>query len=175
MQAIKDVFCDQPGRPKPVLTPEAPRPVVVTERSADLQVGMEAEQKQKSASPRTRTAALSGDRALPSSTAGSMAGIRAASAPDEPSPSPAVSDVGQGAAKLLEAGLSFLASLAPPRTGAVSPRDRSAAIERALSSLLRTDAQTQRPVLTIPLPESFSAERLTGIVGGLLSKFAGSS
>jgi hypothetical protein len=31
MHVIKDVFSDQPGRPKPVLTPEAPQPVAVME------------------------------------------------------------------------------------------------------------------------------------------------
>src|SRR5258708_22287481 len=31
MHVIKDVFSDQPGRPKPVLTPESPQPVTVTE------------------------------------------------------------------------------------------------------------------------------------------------
>ena len=46
-------------------------------------------------------------------------------------------------------------------------------IERALSALLRTDAQTQRPVLTVPLPESFATERPAGVVSGLLNKLAG--
>jgi predicted nucleic acid-binding Zn finger protein len=31
MHVIKDVFSDQPGRPKPALTPVAPQPVAVTE------------------------------------------------------------------------------------------------------------------------------------------------
>jgi hypothetical protein len=31
MHVIKEVFSDQPCRPKPVLTPEAPQPVAVTE------------------------------------------------------------------------------------------------------------------------------------------------
>src|SRR5258708_1274968 len=31
MHVIKDVFSEQPGRPKPVLTPEAPQPVAVME------------------------------------------------------------------------------------------------------------------------------------------------
>jgi superfamily II DNA or RNA helicase len=174
MQVMKEVFCEQPGRPKPILTPEAPTPVAVTERSADLQVGMEAERKQQPATPPAWTAARPEGSVAQSTAAGSMADSRGAGPPAEAPPSPVVSDVGQAAAKLLEAGLSFLASLAPPRTSPARSTDHSATIERALSSLLRTDAQTQRPVLTIPLPESFSAERLAGIVSGLLSKFAGS-
>lgn len=48
-------------------------------------------------------------------------------------------------------------------------------VERALSALLRTDAQTHRPVLTVPLPESFATERLARVVSGLLNKLAGVS
>lgn len=38
VQVIKDVFSDQPDRPKPVLTPVAPQPVVVTEVKRNLRV-----------------------------------------------------------------------------------------------------------------------------------------
>jgi hypothetical protein len=48
-------------------------------------------------------------------------------------------------------------------------------IKRGLSALFRTDSKTQRSTLTIPLPESFSAERLAGVINGLLSKFVGSA
>ena len=34
-------------------------------------------------------------------------------------------------------------------------------------TLLRRDAQTQRPTLAIPLPESITAERLAGVISGL--------
>ena len=86
-----------------------------------------------------------------------------------------MSDVGRAAAKLLEAGLTFLASLAPAHTAISTSTDLSAPVERALSALLQTDFQTQRQVFTIPLPESFGGQRLAGIIGGLLSKFAGVS
>ena len=84
-------------------------------------------------------------------------------------------DAGQAAAKFLEAGLNFLETIAPPVPGAAKSTDRLKPIERALSALLRTDAQTQRPVLTLPLPESFTTERLAGAISGLLNKLAGVS
>jgi len=83
--------------------------------------------------------------------------------------------VGQAADKLLEAGLNFLETIAPPVPGVATSTDRLKPIERALSALLRTDAKTQRPVLTVLLPESFTTQRLAGVVSGLLNKLAGVS
>jgi hypothetical protein len=45
---------------------------------------------------------------------------------------------------------------------------RAALIEGGLSTLLRTDAQTRRPTLEIPLPESINAERLARVITGFL-------
>jgi hypothetical protein len=84
-------------------------------------------------------------------------------------------DPAEAAAKLLEAGLKFLESIAPPRAGVGQPAVGLEPIKRGLSALFRTDPKTQRPTLTIPLPESFSAERLAGVIGGLFNKFAGSA
>jgi hypothetical protein len=94
----------------------------------------------------------------------------AASHPALPAP-----DVGQAAAKLLEAGLALLETIAPPAPNLVGPPDHLKAIERDISSLLRIDAQTQRPVLTVRLPESITAERVAGAISSLLSKLGGLS
>jgi SNF2 family DNA or RNA helicase len=117
MQAIKEVFADQPARPKPIISPPKPLPVPV--------------------------------------------------AP------PPVPDFRTRAADFLEAGLKFLESLAPP---AAEHRPANGnQLEKAISSLLRTDPQTQRPVLTIPIPEVVTAERLAGAIGGLLSRLTGAT
>jgi hypothetical protein len=104
---------------------------------------------------------------------------RSASEAQEPGPradpSTRPTDAAQAAAKLLEAGLNFLEMIAPPVPGVAKSTDRLQPIERALSALLRTDAQTQRPVLSVPLPESFTAERLAGAISGLLNKLGGLS
>ena len=60
------------------------------------------------------------------------------------------------AAGLLEAGLKFLDALSAPDT-----------------PLVRNDPETNRPMLAIPLPEGFSAERLLGALGGLLRRVTG--
>jgi hypothetical protein len=77
-----------------------------------------------------------------------------------------VPDAGQAAAKFLEAGLTLLESLSSPRSDGFAP------FERGLSTLLRTDAQTRRPTLEIPLPESVTAERLAKAISGLLGNLA---
>jgi len=85
-------------------------------------------------------------------------------------------DPGQAAAKFLEAGINLLESLsAPASPGEQRATDRFGAIRRGLSSLLRTDSETKRQSLDIPLPESISVERLAGVIGGFLGNLARSS
>ena len=163
MQVLKEVFSDQPGRPKPIISPLAAAPVTVAE----------AEKAQKKPIQPARTPPYSAEVVPQAGDA------QAASDAQEPGPradsSTRPTDAAQAAAKLLEAGLNFLEMLAPPVPGAAKSRDRLQPIERALSALLRTDAQTQRPVLSLPLPESFTAERLAGAISGLLNKLGGLS
>jgi hypothetical protein len=71
-------------------------------------------------------------------------------------------NLGEAAAGLLEAGVRFLESLAP------GTRELSDVI----SSVLRTDPQTHRPMLAIPLPESVTQDRLVGAISGLLRGLA---
>jgi superfamily II DNA or RNA helicase len=159
MQVIKEVFCDTPGRPQPVLSLEAPVPV------ADVALGRKQE---SGAVPVSSQVEVPQPR-----TATSMPEAEAA-APAAPGQRPPAPDLGQAAAKLLEAGLIFLESIAPPRTDAAKAADRFQPLERALAALCRTDAQTQRSELAIPLPESFTADRLAGALTGLLSRIGGS-
>ena len=74
-----------------------------------------------------------------------------------------VPDARQAVSKFLEAGLTLLESLSSP-----SGADGFGPIERGLATLLRTDAQTRRPTLEIPLPESITAERLARVITGFL-------
>jgi SNF2 family DNA or RNA helicase len=157
LHVIKDVFCDQPGRPKPVRTLEAPQPVAV----------IEAKQNGK---PAARNGHTHGG---PTATRpqlpvdGTMFVARSATQVDDTASGLFVPDAGQAAAKFLEAGLTLLESLCPPRSA-----DGIGPIARGLSTLLRTDAQTRRSTLEIPLPESVSAERLAMVISGFLGKLA---
>lgn len=83
----------------------------------------------------------------------------AAPPPPPPLPSaaaPPQADLSAAAATLLEAGLQFLDALAAPK-----------------GPLLRTDPETNRPMLAIPLPENFDAGRLLGALSGLLRRATG--
>jgi superfamily II DNA or RNA helicase len=67
--------------------------------------------------------------------------------------------LGKAAAGLLEAGLKFLESMTSDRP-----------IEQVLSGLISRDPGTNRPVLSIPLPESITEGRLTSAIAGLLNR-----
>jgi SNF2 family DNA or RNA helicase len=129
LQAVKEIFADQPARPKPV-TDKAPTKPVPT-RSAPEQ-----------ASPTTPSRAAA---------AQPPAERRAASQP---------AAFEQAAAALIETGVRFLESLT-----AVA---RNAPDGGGLSSLLSRDPRTRRPVLSIPLPESFDQGRIAQAISALL-------
>jgi SNF2 family DNA or RNA helicase len=74
---------------------------------------------------------------------------------------PREEDMARAAAGLLEAGVRFLQTLAASGDAAAG-----------LSSLVSRDPNTNRPALTIPLPESIDAGGLMKAIGGLLSTFA---
>ena len=65
------------------------------------------------------------------------------------------------AAGLMEAGLKFIESIAR-EDGAATSR-----LEQMLSGLFTRDTRTNRPVLSIPLPESLTQERFTAAISGL--------
>jgi SNF2 family DNA or RNA helicase len=67
--------------------------------------------------------------------------------------------VGKAAAGLLEAGIKFLESMTSDRP-----------LEQVLSGLISRDPVTNRPMLSIPLPESITEGRLTNAIAGLLGR-----
>jgi superfamily II DNA or RNA helicase len=159
MHVIKEVFSDQPGRPKPVLASEAPQPVAVTEAKRNGKTAVK-DDHALGLLIGTRPQ-FPADRAMPlaQSVAQDDNGKSVSSIPD----------LSQAAAKFLEAGLTLLESLSSRCNADVArATDGFEPIKRGLSSLLRTDAQTQVPTLTIPLPESITAERLARVISGFL-------
>jgi hypothetical protein len=70
--------------------------------------------------------------------------------------------VGKAAAGLLEAGIKFLESL----TSETSARP----LDQVLSGLISREPGTNRPMLSIPLPESITEGRLTSAIAGLLNR-----
>jgi superfamily II DNA or RNA helicase len=78
----------------------------------------------------------------------------------------------QAAGNLLDAGLKFLETLAGngQEDGSRTPVQR---LQQVASVLVRPDPQTQRPTLSIPLPESFTPDRMLGALAGFLSRLSG--
>ena len=136
LQAVKEIFADQPGQPKP---PIDQAPARVPDRAVPIQ-----------------SAPADVPPATPSSAAAAqpLAGPATASQP---------AAFEQAAAGLIENGVRFLESLA-----AVA---QSAPAGEGLSSLLSRDLRTNRPVLSIPLPQSVDEGRLVRALSAFVSAF----
>ena len=136
LQAVKEIFADQPGQPKP---PIDQTPARVPDRAVPIQ-SAPADVPPATPSPAAAAQPLEG------ATAGSQ---------------PAAFE--QAAAGLIENGVRFLESLA-----AVA---QSAPAGEGLSSLLSRDLRTNRPVLSIPLPQSVDESRLVRALSAFVSAF----
>ena len=152
LQAVKEIFADQPGRPKPIIDSAPPQPILVVAATAPSPVAA-------AAAP------------IPTQSAQTVATPFLTVAPGEPgSGTPAVPGAGLGplekaAAGLVEAGLAFLESIA---ASAGNGRSDQRGDEHPLSALFSRDPQTNRPILSIPLPASVTAERVAEAVAGFL-------
>lgn len=143
LQAVKEIFAEQPYRPKPVIDHAPAEPVALTQPLQDVQTQSDG--------------SASGTAPVP-------AGIR---------PSPTATPGGNGfelaAASFIEAGLRLIESMAAggkagPSTAAPAPR-----LAQVLPALFARDARTNRPALTIPLPDSVTQERITSALSALLN------
>jgi hypothetical protein len=148
-QAVKEIFADQPARPKPIIdvTPAAPvspaRAAVSVQEPAPVPTGTE----------------------VFASTGG----------PPAPGSGSERSGIETAAATLIEAGLRFIEAIASdPGAGnsEVAPPSRK---NQLLAELFTRDSRTNRPVLSIPLPESVTQERLSGVMSALLNAFGGAA
>jgi superfamily II DNA or RNA helicase len=141
LQAVKEVFAGQPGRPKPEIEVAPPVPVPVTARTEPA--------------PSTMTVPDAGH-----SVTQQIEPPKVQSPEGEP--------LARAAAGFLEAGIRFLETLASP-PGSGSDGNSGSPIQRWLSTAVQTDPRTNQPVLTLPLPQSITRERLAGALAGLMS------
>jgi superfamily II DNA or RNA helicase len=147
LQAMKEVFADQPGRPKPVIDAGPPQPIPVVVAAAPAPAAP--------LIPAASQAAM----AIPSlAVASGETGVGV--------PQAEVSPFEKAAAGLVEACLAFLESIAASAGNGQSAHE--GAIQHSLSALFSRDPRTSRPMLSFPLPESFTTERLTAAVTGFL-------
>jgi SNF2 family DNA or RNA helicase len=134
LQDLKEIFADQPGRPKPVIDQPPPQPVPLKESAADS--------------------------APAPAPAEPVAGVAKPGSVAKPG------NMESAAAGLIEAGVKFLEQIVG-RAGNESGSDQP--LQGLLARLVSRDAQTSRPVLSIPLPEFLTAERIGSAVEGLLN------
>ncbi len=153
LQTMKEIFANQPGRPKPIIDQAPPKAVPA------------------------RSAAVPTPAAPPQPVVPTPAAPPTAAAPPQPVvPGPAAPAHGfeQTAGGLIETGLRFLESLAAivqsaPAGTAEQP------IGQRLSSLVSHDQNTGRKTLSIPLPQSIDEDRLARAIAGVLSAFGRSA
>jgi len=143
LQAVKEIFADQPGRPQPIIDSVPPQPVSVAAASTPV--------------PAPSPATIE----TPSMAAPANGASSAVSA----TPETRRGTFEKAAAGLIEAGLAFLESIAASGEDGRSPQ---ADVRRSLSGLFSRDARTNRPVLSIPLPATVTEERLTAVVAGFM-------
>jgi hypothetical protein len=150
LQTMKEIFADQPGRPKPVID-QAP-PEAVPARSAEVP---------------TPPAPPTAPPAPPTPAA-----------PPQPvgtGPAAPAHGFEQTAGGLIETGLRFLESLAAIVQSTPAGTEAEQPIGKRLSSLVSHDRDTGRKTLSIPLPQSFDEDRLTRAIAGVLSAFGRSA
>jgi superfamily II DNA or RNA helicase len=147
MQAVKEIFANQPGRPKPVIQTLPPQPISVRTGSP---VG-------PAPAPQAESEPKAGGNTVPDPT-------------DSGTPAKATSDgTAKAALDLLEAGLTFLESLGSGDAGRHGDGVVGATTQFPFSALFHRDRQTNRTLLSIPLPASVTKERLGRALAGLVS------
>jgi hypothetical protein len=142
LQAVKEIFAEQPGRPKPVIdyAPAVPESVMPPQSDSQTQ------------RPGVESAMLS----------------PAADTPSVSATAPHGDGIALAAASFIEAGLKLIESFAANASGNSSGAPVNH-LDRALAALFTRDSQTNRPVLTIPLPDSVTQDRLAGALSALVN------
>ncbi len=163
LQAVKEIFADQPGRPKPIVDQAPPKPIPIQTAPAPT---TQATPPPAPVAPPSAAPAPAGPQSAVPAPPAPHAAVPAPAAPHDAPPAPAapqaaasapaaprVAGFEQAAAGLIEAGVRFMESLAG----------------NGLGGLLSHDPRTNRPVLSIPLPQAVDPDRLTRTVSALLA------
>ncbi|HWG19968.1 MAG TPA: DEAD/DEAH box helicase, partial [Terracidiphilus sp.] len=150
LQAVKEIFADQPGRPKPVIDHAPVEPVPLTQPQLDAKTQQDGSTSAEAPAP----------QGIPPSPA-----------------TPGGNGVEFATASFIEAGLRLIESITAGSTAGsaadgTAGRSTAASAPRppqVLPTLFTRDPRTNRPALTIPLPDSVTPERLSSAFSALLS------
>jgi hypothetical protein len=141
LQQVNEILANQPGRPKPIIDTPSPQAIRV---GAAITTAP--------AAPRTVESSQAAEQV---STSSALPASREDGA------------IARAAVGLAKAGLAFLQCIATElKNCSPAPAQQSQA---AVSSLFSRHPQTNQPMLAIPLPQSFTAERITRVVAEFLS------
>jgi len=143
LQAVKEIFAEQPDRPKPVLDHAPPAPIALAPPQPAVETSL----------PGVVTAMAAESADAPSGNIHETDG----------------NGVALAAASFIEAGLKLIESFASDATNGGADALHPKPLNHALSALFTRDARTNRPALTIPLPESATQERLADAISALLT------
>ena len=153
LQAVKEIFADQPGRPKPIIDSDPPQPVPVAAVTAP--------------SPAAGAAAPTPAQSAETAATPSLAvALGEAASGTSAVPAAGLSAFEKAAAGLIEAGLAFIESIAVSAGNSQSAHHGDT--QHPLSVLFSRDPRTNHPILSIPLPASVTEERLAAAVTGFL-------
>jgi len=153
LQAVKEIFANQPGRPKPIINaaPSQPIPVMAATTGSpvdSLAAPITAQLAETAARPSLGLAT-----AEPGSGTSDTAGA-------------GLGPLEKAATGLIEAGLVFLESIAASAGNGEAAHVSD--MQHPLSALFSRDPKTNRPILSVPLPSSVTQERLAKAVTGFL-------
>jgi superfamily II DNA or RNA helicase len=144
LQAVKEIFADQSGRPKPVISAASPQPIPIAAAAAPI------------LAPSAETVATPPLAVAPDTTGTATSVV----------PEARLGPLEKATAGLIEAGLTFLESIAASTRNVHSAQ--VGATQHPLSELFSRDPRTNRPMLSIPLPASVTEDRLAEAVTSFL-------
>jgi hypothetical protein len=144
LQAVKEIFTDQPGRPIPLIGSAPPQPIPVAAATAPTPAQS------------AETAATASLAVAPGEAASGTSAV----------PGAGLSAFERAAAGLIEAGLAFIESMAVSAGNSQSAHHGDT--QHPLSGLFSRDPRTNHRTLSIPLPASVTEERLAAAVTAFL-------
>ena len=148
LQAVKEIFADQPGRSKPIIEAAKPEPIKVEPE------------------PVARAATAFAGQVVPGGVS------RAPMVVAQQATGPERGGVESAVTGLLDAGLRLLESLGSQLTARVPSEEPGNALMRLVAPLIQNDPRTNRPVLAIPLPDSAGQARWVAALSGVLAGLA---
>jgi superfamily II DNA or RNA helicase len=178
MQVVKEVFAEQESAPRSSREGHAPTNGRNSEPQEQSRMRTKESREQAAATSISRgPAAGDATDSLPSQElSGAKQTLSASRAEISDEAGAPYARTIDAAKSFLQAGLELLTSLSAPDRGPGAPARAgtgyAANVHQVIKGFVKSDPQTQRPVLAIPLPESLTLERVADVLGAFLGKIS---